>query len=169
MNRQILLERKEKKAISPINATLLLILIPNAPGVVVYANVIGFIGNSTSNTGNNTSIISIDNACVAVTAASCNSNYVSIVVRNVGSTSIPAPGGAVSAAVYLTDVTAGTTPVATITCTVASGTSVAPGGTYTCAASAAWTTAPSNAGDLITIKVVNPDGGAATTSVKAIA
>ena len=48
MNRKILLESKEKKAISPIIATLLLILIAIAAGVVVYAYVIGFIGNQTA-------------------------------------------------------------------------------------------------------------------------
>ena len=158
---------RKRRAISPIIATLLLILIAIAAGVVVYAYVIGFIGNSTSNTGNNTSVISIDNACVAVTAADCGSKYLSVTVRNVGSTSIPAPSDTVSAAVYLSDVTSGSAPAATVTC-LASATSVSPGATYTCTATA-WTTAPSNAGDLITIKVVNPDGGAATTSVKSIA
>jgi flagellin-like protein len=51
---------KEKKAISPIIATLLLILIAIAAGVVVYAYVIGFVGNSTTNAGGSTDTLSID-------------------------------------------------------------------------------------------------------------
>ncbi|MCL4518290.1 MAG: hypothetical protein M1587_03740 [Thaumarchaeota archaeon] len=50
----------KEKAISPIIATLLLILIAIAAGVVVYAYVIGFIGNSTSNSGATTNTLSID-------------------------------------------------------------------------------------------------------------
>ncbi|MHB1907445.1 MAG: archaellin/type IV pilin N-terminal domain-containing protein [Nitrososphaerales archaeon] len=51
---------KEKKAISPIIATLLLILIAIAAGVVVYAYVIGFVGNSTQNSGATTDTLSVD-------------------------------------------------------------------------------------------------------------
>jgi len=48
------------KGISPIIATLLLILIAIAAGVIVYAYVVGFIGSSTSNTGGSSAAISID-------------------------------------------------------------------------------------------------------------
>ena len=58
MNRNNLM--KERKGISPIIATLLLILIAIAAGVIVYAYVIGFIGNSTSNSGGTTNTLSID-------------------------------------------------------------------------------------------------------------
>jgi flagellin-like protein len=51
---------RNKKAISPIIATLLLILIAIAAGVVVYAYVIGFVGNSTTNAGGTTDTLSID-------------------------------------------------------------------------------------------------------------
>jgi archaeal type IV pilus assembly protein PilA len=51
---------RKKKGISPIIATLLLILIAIAAGVVVYAYVIGFVGNSTSNSGGSTDTLSID-------------------------------------------------------------------------------------------------------------
>lgn len=50
----------KKKGISPIIATLLLILIAIAAGVVVYAYVIGFVNNSTGNSGANIDQISID-------------------------------------------------------------------------------------------------------------
>jgi flagellin-like protein len=51
---------KEKRAISPIIATLLLILIAIAAGVVVYAYVLGFVGNSTGNSGATTDTLSVD-------------------------------------------------------------------------------------------------------------
>jgi flagellin-like protein len=49
-----------RKGISPIIATLLLILIAIAAGVVVYAYVLGFVGNSTGNSGGNIAQLSID-------------------------------------------------------------------------------------------------------------
>lgn len=49
-----------KKGISPIIATLLLILIAIAAGVVVYAYVLGFVGNSTGNSGGQIAQLSID-------------------------------------------------------------------------------------------------------------
>ena len=50
---------KQKKGISPIIATLLLILIAIAAGVIVYAYVVGFIGSSTSNSGGTTDTLSM--------------------------------------------------------------------------------------------------------------
>ena len=153
---------RERRAISPIIATLLLILIAIAAGVVVYAYVVGFIGNSTSNTGNSTSIIQIDNACVS-TAYHCTSGSgIYVVVRNVGSSTLSG-----NASVYLTDITAGTAPseaIGTGICTASGG----PGSTFVCSATGAWTNAPS-AGDTVSIKIVVADGGMTTTSVKTIA
>ncbi|MHB1907446.1 MAG: archaellin/type IV pilin N-terminal domain-containing protein [Nitrososphaerales archaeon] len=178
INRSKLFEcvrRERSNAISPIIATLLLILIAIAAGVVVYAYVINFVGNSTNNSGATTSVISIDNFCVSKSSGLCTgSNGLYIVVRNTGTTTIPNTPSSqnVGASVYLTDVTAGTalTP-ATITCSdsASAGAGVAPGATYTCSASSSWTSEPSNVGDTITVKVVNPDGGSATATVKAIA
>ena len=167
VNRKILStgQAKERRAISPIIATLLLILIAIAAGVVVYAYVIGFVGNSTQNTGNNVAVISVDNFCASASLGKCTSgNAFYIVVRNVGSSSIPA--GTIQ--IYFTDVTSGAT--GSTTCTLAAA--VSPGSTYTCtnAGSATWptgTTAPSN-GDTLTVKIVDPDSGAATSSVKVI-
>ncbi|HKW05520.1 MAG TPA: archaellin/type IV pilin N-terminal domain-containing protein [Nitrososphaerales archaeon] len=51
---------KQKKGISPIIATLLLILIAIAAGVIVYEYVINFVGNSTGNNGGGTNTLSID-------------------------------------------------------------------------------------------------------------
>ncbi len=70
-----------KKGISPIIATLLLILIAIAAGVVVYAYVIGFVGNSTVNSGATQDQISIDQ----VSLASATAGFPSIAyVRNLG-------------------------------------------------------------------------------------
>jgi archaeal type IV pilus assembly protein PilA len=166
VNRKILSEKvKERKAISPIIATLLLILIAIAAGVVVYAYVIGFVGNSTGNTGNNVSVISIDSFCASASLGKCTSgNAFYVVVRNVGSVSVPAG----TAQVYFTDITSGATGATT--CSIAAA--VNPGSTYTCANGglAAWpagTTAPAN-GDTMSLKIVNPDSGTATLSVKVI-
>jgi archaeal type IV pilus assembly protein PilA len=158
-------QAKERRAISPIIATLLLILIAIAAGVVVYAYVIGFVGNSTGNTGSNLSVVSIDNFCASASLGKCTSgNAFYIVVRNVGSTSVPTG----TAQIYFTDVTSGATGATT--CTIAAA--VSPGATYTCAnaGSATWpsgTTAPAN-GDTLTVKIVNPDSSTATLSVKVI-
>jgi archaeal type IV pilus assembly protein PilA len=156
---------KERKAISPIIATLLLILIAIAAGVVVYAYVIGFVGNSTGNTGNNTSVISIDSFCASATLGKCTSgNSFYVVIRNVGSVSVPSG----NAQLYFTDITSGVT--GTVTCAVGS---INPGATYTCipnASGASWpagTTAPAN-GDTMSLKIVNPDSGAATSTTKVI-
>ena len=171
MDRKILLTPiKEKRAISPIIATLLLILIAIAAGVVVYAYVINFVGNSSSNSGSTTSVISIGDFCASSAADACsgtNDYYISVL--NTGTVSIPANA---VVQVYWTDVTAGTS--GSTTCTIPNS-AVAPGNSYTCAANEAsgseWNglgiTAPS-VGDTLSVKLVNPDGGSATSSTKVI-
>jgi flagellin-like protein len=68
-----------KKAISPIIATLLLILIAIAAGVVVYAYVIGFVGNSTTGSGvENTNITTDEVALKAATGVT------TLIVKDVG-------------------------------------------------------------------------------------
>lgn len=73
----------QKKGISPIIATLLLILIAIAAGVIVYAYVVGFIGASTSNSGGTTNTLSVDQ--VAMSSKSANFP-VTAYVRNEGPT-----------------------------------------------------------------------------------
>jgi archaeal type IV pilus assembly protein PilA len=77
--------REHKKGISPIIATLLLILIAIAAGVVVYAYVIGFVGNTTG-TGTNP----IVNEKFSINAWTYNSNNdsMTIFVQNTGSNAI---------------------------------------------------------------------------------
>ena len=159
------LGREKKSGISPIIATLLLILIAIAAGVVVYAYVIGFVGNSTSNTGNAQSVISIDNFCASASGkCSAGTQAYALVIRNVGSTTVSSG----SAQIYFNDITSGAS--GTATCSIASA--VTPGSTYNCnSGGTPWpsgTTAPA-AGDTISVKIVNPDGGTATGSAKAIA
>jgi hypothetical protein len=75
---------KQTSAISPIIATLLLILIAIAAGVIVYAYVVGFIGSSTSNSGGSTATLSIDQLTMSSKTASFP---VTAYVRNEGPTS----------------------------------------------------------------------------------
>jgi flagellin-like protein len=80
MNQSI---KSKRSAISPIIATLLLILIAIAAGVIVYAYVTGFIGNTTGNSsGINT--ISPDQLYVTSTAGAIPVNFY---VRNQGPSS----------------------------------------------------------------------------------
>src|SRR5487761_1051174 len=80
------LGREKKSGISPIIATLLLILIAIAAGVVVYAYVIGFVGNSTGNSGGATNTLSIDQ----FTASSKTSAFpAAVYVRNQGPAAEP--------------------------------------------------------------------------------
>ena len=158
--------KTKRKAISPIIATLLLILIAIAAGVVVYAYVIGFVGNSTNNTGGTQSLISVDNLCVSVSGKCAGSTYLSISVRNVGSSSLSWSASS-SASLYLVDVTSGKIPAGTITCPTSGSTG--PGATFTCAVSVAWTSNAPSAGDTVTVKVVNPDGGTTSSSARAVA
>lgn len=78
MNRPL----NDRRAISPIIATLLLILIAIAAGVVVYAYVVGFIGNSTTNAGGATNTLSIDQ--LNLKGTSTGSLPVTAYVRNLG-------------------------------------------------------------------------------------
>lgn len=70
-----------RKAISPIIATLLLILIAIAAGVVVYAYVIGFVGNSTTGQGLGNTQLSADQ--VAIKAST---GVTTLVLKNAGGT-----------------------------------------------------------------------------------
>src|SRR5579885_2531744 len=100
MNMKELAKRhSDKDAISPIIATLLLILIAIAAGVIVYAYVIGFVGNSTNNNGQSTNIFSIENFCVSATT-NCAGKAYAISLRNVGSTTIAASS---TITLYFTD------------------------------------------------------------------
>ncbi len=165
VNRRILSGNvKERKAISPIIATLLLILIAIAAGVVVYAYVIGFVGNSTTNPGGAQSTISITGCMSASTH--CNGGAYYVIISNVGSTTLSSGG---VEQIYFQDIT---NPAASsISCTLTNP--LAPGSQVTISATTGCTTLTgstpaSSAGDTISIKVVAADGGSATDSFKVI-
>ncbi len=165
VNRKILSSSvKERKAISPIIATLLLILIAIAAGVVVYAYVIGFVGNSTTNPGGAQSTISVQ-GCISA-STHCNGGSYYIIISNVGSTTLSSGG---VEQIYFQDITNPAT--STISCTLTS--SLAPGSQVTISATTGCTTLTGSiptvsAGDTMSIKVVAADGGSATDSFKVI-
>jgi flagellin-like protein len=151
--KNLLFPGRKDSAISPIIATLLLILIAIAAGVVVYAYVIGFVGSSTGGGGNPSGQISID-------SASDSGTTVTIYVRNTGSTSITI------SAFYVIDNTAGTTQQASgLTCNSAACTAITPGAA---AVKVQGTIASAlTPGDSITVKVVSLDGTQTTFTFRA--
>ena len=82
--------KKSMKAISPIIATVLLILIAIATGVIIYAFATGWVGSRTSNSGPS-SMISIDAASIKGTATPKVYN-VTVYVRNIGSSATNVSG-----------------------------------------------------------------------------
>ena len=158
---ELLRQKKHRSAISPIIATLLLILIAIAAGVIVYAYVIGFVGNSTNNSGNTTSIFNIENFCVSA-STSCSGKAYSVSLRNVGSTTIAASS---TITLYFTDTTAQTVGVDSANCVVG-GSGLAPGNALTCTAAALPSGITGAAGHTISVKAVAADGGQATSSTR---
>lgn len=154
--------RCEKKAISPILATLFLILITIAASVLAYVYVINFSSNSQAQQPQ--TLISIETFCVSLLASQCNSNGYFVEISNTGSASIPA--GAVQ--LYFSDESRGTSAEAT--CQITSP--VGPTSTFSCP-SVAGTQLPAalNAlsGDFISLQVLCPDGTRATSSAKVLA
>ncbi|MEM0231827.1 MAG: archaellin/type IV pilin N-terminal domain-containing protein, partial [Candidatus Methanomethyliaceae archaeon] len=71
---------KNKKAISPIIATLLLIVITVAAAVVTYTFVMGFVGTGTATTGAAQGQLSYDSFSVNGTSTSS----ITIYLRNIG-------------------------------------------------------------------------------------
>lgn len=149
-----------ERSISPIIATLFLILITIATAVVVYSYVIGFTGNAQSPVTAQ-SVMTIEDLCVSSQSSGCESNGYFVVVLNSGS-SIISSG---TFQLYFTDVSKQTD--ATSSCQISSP--VAPGSTFTCPPGsgtllpAALNSAP---GDVISVEVVSPGGGEVVSSAK---
>ncbi len=157
MQRNKFVRLKRRQAISPIVATLLLILIAIATGVILYSYVLGFLANSTQNTGFGQSTISIPNSCLSTTTHCQGTNYL-FVIQNLGSETIAAG----TLQVYLTDIATGATATLSLPYqSTAPGGSITETGSYPTFSG----TAP-NAGDTITVKIVMSDGGAASSSLK---
>ena len=157
---------RRKQGIVEIVSILLLITVAIAGVTIMYAYVIGFIGNVSQNTGQTISIISIDSAC-ASRSGNCIFNgvatFLTVVVRNAGSVSIPIVSSA-EPQVYISDLVTGT--YVSFACNAPQST-ISTGQTYTCSC---FSSCGSNFNprDMITIKVVDPDGGTAITNIKAI-
>ncbi|MHB1907444.1 MAG: archaellin/type IV pilin N-terminal domain-containing protein [Nitrososphaerales archaeon] len=162
MNRNKLFKRS---AISPVIATLLLILIAIAAGTTLYAYVSGFIGNSTQNSGFAQSMISLDSIC-ASKSSGCNGGAFYVVIRNLGGSTLSYQSGANTAELYFTDSANSATTAAS--CDIS--TSIAPGSSITAPVGLTCPTLPTftgfNSGDNIVVKVVMPDGGTASGSTR---
>jgi len=72
---------KSRKAISPVIATLLLILVAVASGLVLYSYVMGYLGSMTKGGSSMQGILSLD-------TVSATTTDITAYVRNVGSTSV---------------------------------------------------------------------------------
>jgi flagellin-like protein len=158
--------RQQRKAISPIIATLLLILIAIAAGVVVYAYVIGFVGNTTTNPGGSQSVLLVTNFCAdSSTNTHCSGNSYYITIQNQGSSPI---ANSSVLQLYFSDTSGASALSGSTTCTLKAP--LAPEQTVNCFGttwSGILSSAP-NAGDTISLKVVAPDGGQTTSSTRVI-
>ncbi len=158
---------RHKKAIAEIIATLLLILIAVAASVVVYTYILNFVGNVSQVNSGNTSAISIESFCASASTrctqvGGLGTSYY-IVVRNAGATSISI-NSTREPALYFSDITAG--KAISLPCN-ALPSSIPSGGTSVCF-NTTTNALGIGAGDVMEIKVVDPDGGASVTSTKAL-
>jgi archaeal type IV pilus assembly protein PilA len=160
------LRRERSSAISPIIATLLLILIAIAAGVVVYAYVLGFVGSNTNGSAPGTSQLSIDTS-----SGSSASNTVTAFFRNIGGSA------AIITSVYVLDTTGtpvlggsviGTASSPVTGCTITSTTttmpcSISPSATGSISLSSVTLTK----GNTYQIKIDTQDGSSVSQSFKA--
>jgi flagellin-like protein len=157
--------REHKKAISPIIATLLLILIAIAAGVVVYAYVIGFVGNTTPNP-QGSDLLLVTNFCAdSSTNTHCSGNSYYVTIQSQASSPI-ANGSTLQ--LYFSDTSGASALSGSTTCTLKAA--LAPQQTVNCFGTT-WSgilTSPPNAGDQMQLKVVAPDGTPTTSSTRVI-
>lgn len=148
--------RKQLKAVSPVIATLLLILIAIAAGVVVYAYVLGFVGSSTRGGSVATGALAIEAADLKRGLSNANAT---IYLRNVGGV----PTSLLSVSVFL--VFPDGTELKATAISAFSPTSINPGstasGTYQ------FTSSNVSAGQIYTVKVIADDGTSTVFSVRA--
>ena len=148
--------RRQSEAVSPVIATLLLILIAISAGVVVYAYVLGFVGSSTKATNVASGTLSIEALDLKRGASNAN---MTIYLRNVGG--VPISLSTPSVFLVFPD---GTELKATAISAI-SPSAINPGitatGTYQVVSSSV------SAGQVYTVKVIADDGTSALLSVKA--
>ena len=154
----------KKRAISPVIATLILIVVAVVAGVAVYGFVTGFIAQTTSQSQAPGSIV-IDAASIDVNAGA---DKVQVVVRNVG-----VENATMVDTVYILDAGDQSLKYALDTFTwdpaAATSTGITPGGIATATKSGSdFIDAPDvTAGNWYIIKVITSDGSSATIKVKA--
>ncbi len=150
--------RKSRKGISPIIATVLLILIAIATGVIIYAFATGWVGSRITSSGPS-SMISIEATSIKETS-STNTYNITLYIRNIGSTKANISG------VYLIDPSSGNILGANTTSSkfVPSYPALNPGEVSEVSCNITTTTSL-NDGYSYQIKVTTTDGSFATTTV----
>ena len=157
MSKLHLAKKRRTVGIAEIIATLLLILIAVAAAVIVYSYVIGFIGNATASSGSPPSLISVDNFCASASTHCSGGNGYYVVIRNVGSNQILSG----TPELYFTDQASGQS--AAIPCVIPGPAN--PGSVYYCGG---FLPAGFPQSSLVSLKVVDPDGGATTSSTRVL-
>jgi archaeal type IV pilus assembly protein PilA len=159
---------KERKGISPIIATLLLILIAIAAGVIVYAYVVGFIGSTTTGQASGTSNISIDAA-----SGKASSSSVTAYIRNIGGSTaqvtafyvLSSTGSIVAGGSFIgTGAVAGDSACTTLSAASGMACSLAPGATVSISVGSGITM---TSGSTYQLKVTTADGSAVLYTFKA--
>jgi hypothetical protein len=154
---EVLKRKKSKGGIAEIIATLLMILIAIASAAILYTYVIGLIGSdATTPTATPLAMLTTDSSCVSV-SNKCDGIYgYFVAIRNIGPSSIN--GG--TAQIYFSNLSTGSTGFAT--CTIPSG--ITPGMVFSCGSA---NIISISQGQQVSIKVVDPDGGSASVTIKA--
>ena len=145
------MRRYLRKGISPLIATVLLILIAISTGLLIYAFATGWIGSRTALGAGPSSSIAIDAAYLKVNDEWCN---VTVYVRNIGS--VPAN----ITAVYVTEIATGNVSARTNL-----SKSVAPNSVAEIQANFTKSELCPKSGYSYEIKVVTADGATAATTV----
>ena len=132
-----------------------MILIAVAAASILYAYVVGFIGNTTGSQGQSASLISIDNSCISASNRCPGGTGFDISIRNVGSNTMLAG----TAEIYFTNL--GTGASFAVPCTIFSA--VQPNTLFICSGG---TLSGYSQGQIVSVKVVNPDGGTTIASTR---
>jgi len=144
---------RSKAGVSPVIATILLILIAIAAGVIIYTYTIGFLGTAGPETGQGELVIDAATYDVSLTNAT-------LFIRNVGGVNLEFAAGSV----FATHVSSGTLDVSTALCTTDP---LAPDQSTDCVG--AGLSIGATAGDDVLLKIVAEDGTTVSVTVKAIA
>ena len=148
------MRRYLRKGISPLIATVLLILIAISTGLLIYAFATGWIGSRTALGAGPSSSIAIDAAYISYNESASSKCNVTVYVRNIGS--VPTN----IAAIYVTEIATGNVYAVTDL-----DTKVDPGQVVELAINFTDTGLEPKSGYSYEIKVVTADGATAATTV----